>query len=948
MVALLALLLAGNAEAQSPDDRWRTVRTEHFRVHYPEEAEAWALDAASRLDGIREQLTEEIGFAPTRTVDVLVLDPYTTANGSAWPFLRYPRMVLWVTPPESDSVLSNYRSWSELLLVHEDAHLVHLLRPSRNPLMSGLDKLLGIGPVTRKAPRWVIEGYATVIEARHTGWGRPTSDFRAQLLRELARQGRMPTYDQLDGSDRYLGFSYAYLVGSAFLEWLEARGPGRLADVWARLSARQNRSFNTAFAGVFGETPQVAYARFVAETTHAALTIEEARPVTEPTLWMDLTWGTGAPTVSPDGERIAAVLRDDDDPPRLVVWATAVDEEALERREREIERMLARDPLDVAPVPPKTAPHRMLAERKHATRFPVGPRWTRDGALLFSVWTLDGEGRARPDLYVWNPDTEAERRITHQADVRDADPAPDADRAVAVQHDWGRTRLVWVDLQDGSVEPLTPWGLEVVVDGPRIAPDGRTVAWLENAGRGWAVVIRDGEGEERRIEPEEREISDLAWSPDGRRLYASVGRDGLIEIEEVLDLDGPTDRITRTHGGAFAPAPTPDGEGVFFLSYDDDGREIHLASTLPDEAFELPEVPDPLPVLPLQLAEVPPAQRDNALRPRRYGLGRTEFRPLFGGSLTVDQKAIEAGVRAGDVVGRHELLLMGSYGGEAGISGGLLAGTLRVLPVRPVLQAFVVSEGAELMDRAGAALRADYDRRWQDVAFQVALGGWVDTPLDPEDPVDVPPLGAILHAAPERGVGWATAGVAVREPRTAAVGGVLQGAAQLGRTGSDDWWRAEGTAHLWFGRTFQVSGTYTYGTSTTEWGIDRYRLGGAPTSVLPREWGVQRVYAPWAEPGELRGQDRDELRVALGAADVVQLFGERHRMGDHGLPGGGITLVGLGSSARLPATPLVRVPGSRIGAGVGCVVENPSGGWDDQPCRELSDWRGWLHINWHL
>src|SRR5690606_19599231 len=180
-----------------------------------------------------------------------------------------------------------------------------------------------------------------------------------------------------------------------------------------------------------------------------------------------------------------------EDPPRLRVWSTAIDEEALADRADDIDEMLAADPEAVAPVAPDAPPVKRLARRGHATRAPARPRGTRDGALLFASWTLDAEGRGRRDLYRWHPDTGRERRVTRGADVRSADPAPDADRAVAVQHDWGRTRLVWVDLDSGAVEPFTDRGLGVVVDHPRLSPDGARLAWLENAGAGWDVVVHD-------------------------------------------------------------------------------------------------------------------------------------------------------------------------------------------------------------------------------------------------------------------------------------------------------------------------------------------------------------------------------------------------------------------------------------------------------------------------
>src|SRR5689334_13834271 len=130
-----------------------------------------------------------------------------------------------------------------------------MLRPSRNPLGQVLEKfVLPLNPITLHAPRWVLEGYATVVEGRLTGAGRPSSTIRALILRQWAENGRLPTYAQLNSDQRFLGMSMAYLMGSAFLEWLEQRnGPDALRNVWARMTARQRRSFDAAFTGVFGE-----------------------------------------------------------------------------------------------------------------------------------------------------------------------------------------------------------------------------------------------------------------------------------------------------------------------------------------------------------------------------------------------------------------------------------------------------------------------------------------------------------------------------------------------------------------------------------------------------------------------------------------------------------------------------------------------------------------------
>ena len=84
-----------------------------------------------------------------------------------------------------------------------------MLRPSRNPLQRFLMHLnpIDLGPVNH-APRWVLEGFATVLEGKLTGSGRPNGAWREVILRTWARAGRLPTYGQLASDQQnWLGMS---------------------------------------------------------------------------------------------------------------------------------------------------------------------------------------------------------------------------------------------------------------------------------------------------------------------------------------------------------------------------------------------------------------------------------------------------------------------------------------------------------------------------------------------------------------------------------------------------------------------------------------------------------------------------------------------------------------------------------------------------------------------
>ncbi|MEM6795720.1 MAG: hypothetical protein AAF725_17225, partial [Acidobacteriota bacterium] len=191
--ALLAFAAALPARAQTPSDSWRTLETASFRFHYPAEAEAFARRTASRMEAVRAAVAREVGYRPPGRTEVLIEDPLARANGSAWPVLTAPRMILYTTPPPADSVLGNYRDWGEVLTVHEEVHLAHLLRPSRNPRRHLLESLAPLGPIAQRSPLWVSEGYATLLEGRLTGWGRPHGSLRAALLRRWAQAGALPS-----------------------------------------------------------------------------------------------------------------------------------------------------------------------------------------------------------------------------------------------------------------------------------------------------------------------------------------------------------------------------------------------------------------------------------------------------------------------------------------------------------------------------------------------------------------------------------------------------------------------------------------------------------------------------------------------------------------------------------------------------------------------------------
>ncbi len=326
-LAVPAVLTAAPA-LQAPWADWRTLATAHYRIHYPPALADWAGEVAGRIEAIHDRVTALVGYASPGPIQVVLADPAAEPNGLAVPLLGAAHVVLWRTEPQSDSQIGGaMNTWTEELLAHELTHIHHLTRPRRPGAARSLFSL-PLGPLLVKSPRWLIEGYATLMEGRVTGSGRPHSAIRAAVLRQWASAGKLPAYSALNRDAGYLGSSMAYLAGSAYLEWLERQRPDQpdiLQRLWKQL-ARDHRSFQAAFQATFGFSAQDGYQRFQAEASNDALEWEariKAQGLREGALWLRVAGGVADLGVSPDGTKLLARLATRRNP-GLRVWDLTV------------------------------------------------------------------------------------------------------------------------------------------------------------------------------------------------------------------------------------------------------------------------------------------------------------------------------------------------------------------------------------------------------------------------------------------------------------------------------------------------------------------------------------------------------------------------------------------------------------------------------------------------
>jgi hypothetical protein len=891
----LPLLLAAGATpalaqpAPRPWLDWRTAETEHFVLHYPVQYREWTLALAQRIEGIRDQVTQVVGYSPTRRVHIVVDDPTNDANGYAFPALDAPTIVLWPTPPDPRSEIGNARVWEELLATHEFTHIAHLTRPSRNRWKRLLWSLspVPLGPITTKAPRWVLEGYATYVEGKVTGSGRPNNAWRAAIIRQFALEGKLPDYATLSATGGWETGSFAYLVGSAYLEWLARRGgDSSIVALWRRSTAVTDRSFDDAFRGVYGDAPSDLYGRFVADVTTNAVALDRALEhagLANGTMVQRLIRTPGDPAVSPDGRHVAITIRRVDAPSQLVVWKTTEEPDTTAERRRA--RQLARDPQDVPDrqfYPPPKKPVITLVAQDGAPF--EQPRWFGDARRLLVVRrTPLADGTLRGDLYVWNAENGDLRQVTHGAGVQEADPARDGTWAAATRCAHGWCDLVRVDLATGEIRLLRPGSVLTNYYRPRISHRSGDIVVGEQSGDRWRIaLVSSTSGERRYADPDDGVTRyDATFGPDGRTIVATTEAGGVPNLERIAP-DGAVTRLTSTTGAAVGADVAPDG-AIWFLDLHGKGYDLRRLS---DSAPPAPQFPlasvlvDPSsPVLPPRISR---DETDSARRPavapapaeHRYALGPSRLRYFPATTSGPGGSAVQLGLLRTDPVGRYGVLLFGSAGSPALPQGGRVELTSHASRTEVTASGWASHEapsrelGAALaegldLSRIGGALRLE----------RTHVGdGW--------------DAGAALAALGESQRASSRAGTA----RTAALA-VLRGSARQ----RDDVTRFQETLALLgeAGRTDRGSylrhrGMFVFGTGAgaqplttlrVSFGnvsgrgaqLERFALGGIASPLTDSLYDARRIPLPAYPLGSMAGTSFTAYRVTAPVA-AVDLF----------------------------------------------------------------------------
>lgn len=565
LAPLGALLVAAPARSATydPDLTWRTLRTDHFHIHFHQGEEQLAEEFSQTVEEIYDTMTAEMKWKPRRRTHVVLIDRTDTANGFAGS-VPYNAITIFVTGPTEDSTLGLYEDWLTGIQTHEFTHTLHI--DSTHFPASAARWVVGrIASTNRLSPKWMVEGLATFQETRHSNAGRGRTALVDMIVRTAALEDDIPALGRMDGFQaRPPGGQLRYLFGRHFMQYVaDNHGP----EVWTRWVHTYGSSVPYLLPGrfVLGGPLESLHRTWKAELSRQAYAtvrqLEEEGPISRARLITDPKKSCFAPTFSPDGETLIWSCSD----PQLgsQLWTS-----------------------DGAGFAPE-----LLVQDRGARTF----AWRADSKAVayagshivnrFNVWS---------DLYLLDLQTKRVSTLTSGARARDPDFSPDGQRLVMVSNRAQNNQLE-VKTVDRQQKALTRFTDHTQIGTPRHSPDGKVLAasvWRDGRRDLW-LIGTDGTFL-RRLTLDDAIDRDPRWSADGRTLYFASDRTG---IPQIFAIDVASERlwqVTNVPTGAVAPSPHPSGERIAWQEYHSRGWRIAVADLDRSQWIDRGVLPRPL------------------------------------------------------------------------------------------------------------------------------------------------------------------------------------------------------------------------------------------------------------------------------------------------------------------------------------------------------------------
>ena len=640
LAALVCLLNGTVALAKTdPAYTWTTLSTPHFLIHFHQGEDQLAQRAAVIAEDVHAKLTLRMKSQPRSRTNIVMVDALDDANGWAT-VLPYNLITLYLTPPlgEPGFGAQNYDDWMRLLITHEYTHIVQM--DMLNGVSSVLNSIFGnLYFPNMWQPVWLLEGLAVYEETELTGGGRNRSPYTDMVLRMAVLDNDFPHISHAANyTEQWPAGETPYLFGGEFTSYIAGKyGRDKLADISLTYSDRPpfnvegtaHRVLDTDYSSLWNEWQGVLATRYQAQKQQV-----EAQGLSVSRALTHRAYQNISPAISPDGKRIAYAVENADTHPAIhLMNIDGSDDRELVRNET----------LSASAI-----------------------NWSPDGkGIYYTRVGVERNVSLYNEIYYYDIVRGCETRLTRGLRARDPAPSPDGSKLLFVTTRLGKTRLGTIALpreRAARVEDVSWLGDEsdIQYETPRYSPDGQRIVVGVRQPDGYKDIwILDAQGQKIDALMHDRAVDGGAvWSADGKTLYFASDRSGIFNLYAYDVATKKIMQVSNVLGGAFMPAPTPDGNTLVYADYGSRGFDIRALDNKPAAWKEAAPYRDPYPVM--SYNEQPVATELSAYNPLptlapHFWLpyfGYSYYSGALGGLITLGSDAVQ----------RHTYLLSALYG----------------------------------------------------------------------------------------------------------------------------------------------------------------------------------------------------------------------------------------------------------------------------------------------
>jgi hypothetical protein len=578
--ALLAFPRASRAY-NNTSLKWRTIKTEHFEVHYHEGAEWTARQVAEVAEEVHKPLCDLYQFEPDLPVHFIIKDTDDYANGAAFFFDN--KVELWATNLEF-----GYRGttqWIRNVVTHEYGHIVSIQAAmklgrrwpalyfqlitfedeKRPDVLQGYPRDIVTYPISSLLfPPWFAEGVAQyqTPSRKYDCW----DTHRDMILRCGVVEDKMLSYDEMCFFGKpSMGSEQVYDHGFGLVNYIASTyGPETLEKIIEGLRSPLRLTADGALKSATGKSGEALYDDW-RESLREKYDVQ-LQGVRENLAEGGVVVAAGSkrgymnvwPAFSPDGKRIAYLSNKGSDYAGTDLYVMNRDGAGAK---------LVKGGVSSRPAFSADG-KRILYSRKHQ---------------------VDKYGSSTNDLFVYDFDAKKEKKLTQGARISDPAWSPDGRSIVGVKNSDGTHRIVLLDAEGRGERVLYAAEPGTQFYNPSFSPDGRQILFgiFRSGTRDIASIESDGTGF-RYLLATPNDERDACWSSDGRSIVFSSDRTGIFNVYELDPAAGAFAKITNVIGGAFNPCRSADG-AFAYARYSGDGYGISFVhpSSSPVETMDL-------------------------------------------------------------------------------------------------------------------------------------------------------------------------------------------------------------------------------------------------------------------------------------------------------------------------------------------------------------------------